>query len=89
MPRNPVQRWIDTAHKGNVREAARALGINHVTLWRVARGHHARPPYSVARALAKHTNTEMESWLATSSRRGGGRSAAGSSRRGSAGGADD
>lgn len=65
LPRSAtrIEAYIDTAFGGNVREAARVLGVEHVMLWRAARGFTVRGPGVVLlEALAKHSGQSMSYW---------------------------
>jgi hypothetical protein len=64
-----VRAWIGKHHDGNTRAAARALNVDHVTLWRAQAGHFTRPPYAVLEALAEHTNIPLADWLGEPARR--------------------
>jgi hypothetical protein len=67
LTRNPVARriarWINAQHDGNVRAAARAIGLDHVTLWRAATGRFTHTPIAAIDALAKTTNTSLDWWM--------------------------
>ena len=58
-----IAEWINDRHEGNVRAAARAAGVDHVTLWRAATGRFTVPPYAACVALAAHTGRPLEWWL--------------------------
>lgn len=62
-----IDRYVHETFDGKVREAARVIGVDHVTLWRAMKGHAVRGPGAeLCEALEKHSGKPMLYW------RGGG-----------------
>jgi hypothetical protein len=55
-----VSRYI--ARWGSARAAAKAIGVDHVQLWRVASGHFTRTPIATLEALAAHSKRSLDYW---------------------------
>lgn len=58
-----ITSYVETQFEGKVREAARVIGVDHVTLWRAMHGHAVRGPGAdLCEALEKHSGRPMIYW---------------------------
>lgn len=58
-----ITAWIKTAHDGNTKAAAKALGCEHTALWRAATGTAVRGPNpDVVSALIRVAGETFDYW---------------------------
>lgn len=55
--------WVNETFGGNVREAARVLGVPYDTLWRLVTARRKKPPLEVLAALEQYTRRPIAEWL--------------------------